>query len=194
LEENFMCNIPLIGSLIIVAQLSFMTAIALVTRASQLNGNIFRAGGAPFLMIAAVIFVTGAITALALAGRQLAACAVACPAQAARLAADIIALSTALGTLVIAIGAATLVAGIPFAGGIAIAGILVALGLAGIISSRLTADFAALSTCAAAAPMLPPPVNTIVTVLGTLLTIAIGAAIVGGLATGLLPLIPFPRG
>jgi hypothetical protein len=189
-----MCNIPFIGGLIIAAQVSFMTAIALVAKASQLNGNIFRAGGAPFLMIVAGVAVTAAITALAVAGRQLTACAAACPAQAAKLAADMAALSAALGALGIAIGAATLVASIPFAGGIAIAWILVALGLAGIIASRLTADFAALSTCAAAAPMLPPPINIVVTVLGTLLTIAIGAAIVGGIATGLLPLIPFPRG
>lgn len=189
-----MCNISSIGSLIIAAQVSFMTAMVLVTGASQLNGNIFRAGGAPFLMIAAGVAVAAAITALAIAGRQLAACAAACPAQAAKLADDMIALSAALGALVIAIGAATLVAGIPFVGGIAIAGILVALALAGLTASRLTSDFAALSTCAAAAPTLPPPINTVVTVFGTLLTIAIGAAIVGGLATGLLPLIPFPRG
>jgi hypothetical protein len=117
-----------------------------------------------------------------------------CPTQAAKLAADIAALSAALGALAITIGAATLVAGIPGLGGIAIGGILVGLTVAGIIASRLTGDFAALSACAAAAPKLPPPINTIVTVLGTLLTIAIGAAIVGGIATGLFPLIPFPRG
>ena len=45
-----MCNIPAIGSLIIAAQISFAAALGLVTTAGALNGNLFRAGGAPVLL------------------------------------------------------------------------------------------------------------------------------------------------
>ena len=189
-----MCNIPLISALIIAAQASFATAIGLVTTASSLNGNLFLAGGAPILMTGAAIAIAAAITSLTAAAREAANCAAACPGQTAKLLADIAALNAALVGLSATVAATTLVTAIPFAAKFALAGIIATFGFAGVISFTLTTDLVALSTCAAAAPTPPPVVTIIVTVLNALLTIGIAAVLIGGIASGIIPLLPVPLG
>jgi hypothetical protein len=183
-----MCNIALIGALITAAQMAFAVAIALVVAAAQSNGNIFHAGEAPGLLISATISLAIVLSTLAAATRAAAGCAAKCGGQTAKLIADINALTAALVTLAIAITIVTLFAGVPFAAGPAISGILISLAFAGILSFRLTADLGAVASCAGQAP----PILTVVIVLGTLLAIGIGVVIVTSVTGGLVPLPPLP--
>jgi hypothetical protein len=59
------------------AQVSFASAIGLVTTASSLNGNLFLAGGAPILMTGVGIAIVAAITSLTAAARAAATSAAA---------------------------------------------------------------------------------------------------------------------
>ena len=187
-----MCNIPLISSFIMLAQLSFGGAIVFFGAAAALNGNIFRFAEAPVaigLGAPALITTVGMLRA---AARAAAGCAGKCASQTTKLLTDIAALIAAILVLGAAIAAAAILASLPFAAAAAVAAIVVALTLAGLIFLTLASDLAALSACAGATGMPPSPGTIIVTLLGLLLVVGIGAAIIVGITGGVLPLVPIP--
>jgi hypothetical protein len=187
-----MCNIALISSLIAAAQLSLAAAIGLFGAASYLNGNIFRAGGAPALMILGAAALLGTVILLRSAARAAAGCASVCAAQTATLITRLTGISAGIVALGAVIASATLLSFAPLAAAAAIGGIVSFLGLVSLTFITLAMDLAALSACAGAAGRPPPLGIIIVTILSVLLAAGIGAVVVAGIAGGILPLLPVP--
>jgi len=199
-----MCNIPLITILFIAAQLSFAVSMGLVATAGALNASLFKAGNAPSFMVAAMALLGAAIASLKVAYNETITCASAgatgggfiavgpCQSPALILMKGITDLITTLSALVIAIGAATVLAGIPFAALLAVAIILtaslVAIALFIVVGSQLLA----LAACVATRPVPLPATVIIAGILGVLLAIVFGGLIITAIVGGLLPLVPFP--
>ena len=191
-KGSFMCNIPLISSFLMLAQLSFGGSIAFFGAAAAINGNIFRFAGAPVAIGLGALALIATVAMLRAAARAAAGCAGKCASQTTKLLTDIAALIAAIAVLGTAIAATAILASFPFAAAAAIAAIVVALTLAGLMFLVLAMDLAALSACAGATGM-PPSLGTIIVILfGAFLVVGIGAAIIVGIAGGIIPLAPIP--
>ena len=195
-----MCNIPLITILFIAAQLSFAVAMGLVATAGALNASLFQVGNAPSFMVAAMVLLGAAIASLNVAYNETIKCGAAggfpapCQSPSIILMKGITDLITALSALVVAIGAATVFAGIPFAAILAIAIILTASLVAVALFIVVVGQQLALATCVATRPVPLPASVSIASILSVLLAIALGGLIITAIVGGLLPLVPLPLG
>lgn len=170
-----MCDLPLIRSLILAAQIAFLAAIALVIVAIATSSNMFTSGGSPVLLGAALALTVAAMTGIGVVTSAAGGC-VGCSGAGTSLQNVAIALATALTAASVAIGICIIPSAVPFAGAVVAAALAISLAVVAGLFLGLMDPLIRLETCLIAARSVTTQVAVIVAVITMLAGLLVAGA------------------
>ena len=189
-----MCDFNRISGFIIAAQTSYLISIGIVAAAVVLGSNPFTsAANIPAMVIAAAAAGAAAI-ALAAAISELDRCTTGpCAPSVATLRTNLVALAASIGIYTVALAVLAVIAGVPFAGSVAAAAVLVGVVSLASLFTAIAVGYLgnatqAFNACLAASGGGNNGATTAIVVLGVLIILVTLVANGAGVANGTIPI------